>query len=334
MGKIKSLGFQIHSALNEINLQDKEKRIEIYNREHKTDFLTVGKREFKKTGESINYIFSKRSAENITEKSKNFVKFLKENYDIKLVKKITPQMCVAFLDSKKGCSSKTISSYKNALEKISVACEKKFQIQGFYTEDVKNHKVEETYKTDSSRVYTNEQIEKIYNFESKRQAEIKTMSFIGCRVFELINIKAEDVNLTTHKIETTVKDGKIDTFSTVHIKGKGGKDSYRPILPQYRQFFEELIKDKKPQEKLFNLPTDTKKARLVMSNELRRITQALGIEQSGKNHQFRKYHSQMALNYYINVKGWSKEKAERFVIQRHLSHSAERQDLKKIYLYS
>ena len=101
MGKIKSLGFQIHSALNEINLQDKEKRIEIYNREHKTDFLSVGKREFKQTGESINYIFSKRSAKNIAEKSKNFVKFLKENYNIKMVKEITPQMCMAFLDTKK-----------------------------------------------------------------------------------------------------------------------------------------------------------------------------------------------------------------------------------------
>ena len=29
-----------------------------------------------------------------------------------------------------------------------------------------------------------------------------------------------------------------------------------------------------------------------------------------------------------------KEKAEKYVIQRHLSHGAERQDLKKIYLYS
>ena len=28
------------------------------------------------------------------------------------------------------------------------------------------------------------------------------------------------------------------------------------------------------------------------------------------------------------------EKAEKYVIQRHLSHSSERQDLKKIYLYS
>ena len=78
-------------------------------------------------------------------------------------------------------------------------------------------------------------------------------------------------------------------------------------------------------ERLFDLPTDTKKARLEMSNEIRRITKALGIPQSGKNHEFRKYHCQLALNYYIS-KGWDRTKAEKFVIQRHLSHSGERQD--------
>ena len=40
-----------------------------------------------------------------------------------------------------------------------------------------------------------------------------------------------------------------------------------------------------------------------------------------------------ALEYYIS-KGWSREKAESFVIQRHLSPSGERKDLKQIYLYS
>ena len=159
------------------------------------------------------------------------------------------------------------------------------------------------------------------------------MAFLGCRVFELIGIKAEDVNLSKHTFETTPKDGKIDTFNTVKIIGKGGKVSYRPILPQYRAFFRELIKDKQGTEKLFDLPKNTKQTRLIMSNELRRITKVLGIAESGKNHDFRKYHSQMAVEYYVS-KGWDREKAERFVIQRHLSHSSERCDLKKIYLYS
>lgn len=159
------------------------------------------------------------------------------------------------------------------------------------------------------------------------------MSFLGCRVFELINIKVEDINLSRHIYATTPKDGRIDTYNTVKIIVKGGKVSFRPILPQYRQFFQELIKDKQPTEKVFDLPKNEKMARLKMSNEIRRITKALELPQIGKNHEFRKYHCQLAVEYYVS-KVWEREKAEKFVIQRHLSHSSDRQDLKKIYLYS
>ena len=145
------------------------------------------------------------------------------------------------------------------------------------------------------------------------------MAFLGCRVFELLNLKAGDINLDSHTYTTTTKDGKIDTYSTVHIVGKGGKDSYRIILPEYRAFFEELKQGKNPQDRLFDLPKDTKLARLTRSNEIRKITKELGLESSGKNHEFRKYHCQKALEYYIS-KGWSKEKAEHFL---HQSPSAQ-----------
>ena len=103
------------------------------------------------------------------------------------------------------------------------------------------------------------------------------MAFLGCRVFELIGIKAEDVNLSKHTFETTPKDGKIDTFNTVKIIGKGGKVSFRPILPQYRSFFQNQIKDKQSTEKVFNLPKNEKMARLTMSNEIRKITKSLEL---------------------------------------------------------
>ena len=115
-----------------------------------------------------------------------------------MVRDITPQTCIAFLDTKQGCSSKTISAYKNAIEKIVIACSCKFHIDNFYTDAVRKHKVADTHKSNSKRVYTNEQIEMIYNYKSDRQAEIKTMSFLGCRVFELINIRVEDINLSRH----------------------------------------------------------------------------------------------------------------------------------------
>ncbi len=334
MGKNKSLGYQIHTALAEINMQNQEKRTEIYNRENNTHFSSVGKREFKRNGTNINYIFSQRTAQNLAEKSKNFVKFLKENYNIKMVKEITPKMCLEYLNTKQGCSKKTVAAYKNMLEKISIACSKKFGCEQFYTQEVRTYKVEDTYKTNSARIYTNAEIEQICNYKDSRYSNvILTLAYLGCRIFETVNIKVEDINLDKHIFKTTAKDGKIDTYSTVHIIGKGGKDSYRPILPQYRPFFEELIKGKAPEEKIFNLPTDTKLARLTMSNEIRKITKELGLKVSGKNHEFRKYHCQKALEYYIS-KGWSREKAEHFVIQRHLSHSGERKDLKQIYLYS
>ena len=63
------------------------------------------------------------------------------------------------------------------------------------------------------------------------------------------------------------------------------------------------------------------------------IAKALELPQTGKNHEFRKYHCRLAVEHYVS-KGWEREKAERYVIQRHLSYSSERQDLKKIYLYS
>ena len=63
------------------------------------------------------------------------------------------------------------------------------------------------------------------------------------------------------------------------------------------------------------------------------IIRGMELPQTGKNHEFRKYYCQLAVEYYVS-KGWESEKAEKYVIQRHLSHSSERQDLKKIYLYS
>ena len=80
MGKSKSLGYQIHSALNVINLQEPEKRTELFNKLNDTDFQYVGKREFKKLGQTKEFIFSKRTAENTTEKAKTFCTFLKEKY--------------------------------------------------------------------------------------------------------------------------------------------------------------------------------------------------------------------------------------------------------------
>lgn len=319
MGKIKNLGFQIYSALNEINLQDADKRTALFNNINHTDLNYVGKREFKKLGQTKEYIFSKRTAENTVEKSKCFTKFLKENYGIKLVKQITPDMAIAFLKTKEGCSAKTITSYKNMLYKVDYAIQVKFGAESFYTDTVANFKPENTYKSNSTRLYTDNQIQQILSAPSDRANEIRVMALVGCRVHELINLKKSDICFHKH---------------TIHIIGKGGKESFRPLTPQAETFLKDLIKNMNSSDKLFKLPTDEKATRQIMSNEIRRITKSLGLPVSGKNHEFRKYAAQQFCTYLIQEKGWEKEKAREYVSSKFLAHGAGREDIKKIYLDS
>ena len=319
MGKTKSLGFQIYSALQEINLQDTSKRTDVFNKLNDTDFDSVGKREFKELGQNKEFIFSRRTAENTVEKSKTFTKFLKENYNIKYVRDITPEMAKSFLDSRNTQNQKTISSYKNMLYKVNVAIQRKFCCQGFYNSDVENYKIENSEKSNSKRLYTNEQIKQILNVDSKYSNELKFMSIVGVRVHELCNIKVKDFDLKN---------------LTVYVEGKGGRPSFRPILPTEINFIKELIKCKGQDERVFKLPLNEKKTRSIIGNEIRRITKFLDFPVSSKCHEFRKYAAQSYFHYLVNSCGYSVRDAEEITVSKLLSHGSNREDLKNIYLRS
>lgn len=319
MGKTKSLGFQIYSALQEINLQDTGKRTEVFNNLNDTDFDSVGKREFKELGQNKEFIFSRRTAENTVEKSKTFTKFLKENYNIKYVRDITPEMAKLFLDSRNTQNQKTISAYKNMLYKIDVAIRLKFGCAGFYDKEIENYKIENSEKFNSKRLYSNSDIQKILSVDSNYKNELKFMSILGCRVHELCNIKVKDIDLKN---------------MTVFVKGKGGRPSKRPILPTEINFIKELIKCKGQDEKVFNIPTDEKKTRQIIGSEIRKITKELGLPISSKCHEFRKYAAQNYFKYLVNSCGYSVRDAEEITVSKLLSHGANREDLKNIYLRS
>lgn len=319
MGKIKTLGFQIYSALQEINLQDAGKRTEIFNKINNTDFDYVGKREFKERGQSTEFIFSRRTSENIVEKSKTFSKFLKENYNVKYVKEITPEMAKAFLDSRNATTQKTISSYKNMLYKVNVAIQLKFGCSGFYNKEIENYKLKDSEKTNSKRLYSDAEIKQILTVDSKYKNELKFMSVLGCRVHELCNVKVKDVDLKN---------------MTVYIEGKGGRPSDRPILPHEINFIKTLIKDKDKEERLFKVSLNEKKARQEIGSEIRRITKELNLPISSKCHEFRKFAAQTYFKYLVDSCGYSVKDAEEKTISNLLSHGANREDLKKIYLRS
>ena len=196
---------------------------------------------------------------------------------------------------------------------------KKFGCSGFYDSNVENYKVQNPEKSNSKRLYSNQDIQKILSVESKYSNELKFMSVLGCRVHELCNIKVKDIDLKN---------------MIVFIKGKGGRPSFRPILPTEINFIKSLVKDKNDNEKVFNVPNDEKKTRQVIGSEIRKITKELGLPISSKCHEFRKYASQIYFNYLVNFCGYSVKDAEEITISKLLSHGENREDLKKIYLRS
>ncbi|MBR3832315.1 MAG: tyrosine-type recombinase/integrase [Mycoplasmataceae bacterium] len=302
-------------------MQDSIKRTDIYNKMNSTDYEYVGKREFKQKGQTKEFIFSRRTAENVVEKSKTFAKFLKENYNIKYVKEITPSMAKAFLDSRNTNSQKTITAYKNMLYKIDVAIRLKFGCKGFYNETISNYKLdkENTVKTNSKRLYSDTEIKQILNVDSKYSNELKFMSVVGCRVHELCLIKVKHFDLKN---------------MTVYIEGKGGRPSNRPILPFEINFIKELIKGKGQDEKVFNVPLNEQKTRSIIGSEIRRITKSLDLPVSSKCHEFRKYAAQTYFKYLTENCGYSVKDAEEITVSKLLSHGENREDLKKIYLRS
>ena len=321
MGKIKTLGYQIYSALSEINLQDPDKRTEIFNSLNSTNCDKVGKREFKKLGQNKEYIFSKRTAENTAEKSKTFINYIKENYNVKFVKDITPEMVKSFLDSRNTNSQKTITAYKNMLYKVDVAIKLKFGCKGFYNETISNYKLDKknTVKTNSKRLYSDTEIKQILSVDSKYSNELKFMSVLGCRVHELCLIKVKNFDLKN---------------MTVYIEGKGGRPSNRPILPSEIGFIKELIKGKGQDERVFKVPLNENKTRSLIGSEIRRITKKLDLPISSKCHEFRKYAAQNYFKYLVNSCGYSVKAAEEITVSKLLSHGENREDLKNIYLRS
>ena len=184
-----------------------------------------------------------------------------------MVREITPDMAIAFLKTKEGCSAKTMTAYKNMLYKVDYAIQLKFGAESFYTDTVANFKPENTYKSNSTRLYTDNQIQQILSAPSELANQLKIMSLVGCRVHELINLKKSDICFHKH---------------TIHIVGKGGKESFRPLTPQAETFLKDLTKNMNSSDKLFKLPTNEKATRQIMSNEIRRITKSLWLPVSGK----------------------------------------------------
>lgn len=74
-------------------------------------------------------IKSLSSKSNLKDFAHDFSSYIRQEYSVKLIKEITPEMCQNYIDSKCGSSSlQSIKAYKSSLLKISQCANKCFNI--------------------------------------------------------------------------------------------------------------------------------------------------------------------------------------------------------------
>jgi integrase len=339
--RISTVFYQAKSALEEICLIEQEKRDWEYKQVIGIEVVNTSKKDFKEIKKAEGYIFSIRTMKNTLEKVNTFLKWIKDKHRIKYLRDITSEHCKEYFQSNMvENKASTLKAYKNALMKLSYASEKKFNNTQFYTDEVRNFKckfsngVRTTSISYNKRFYSLEQMNLILNCcKGKYEMPIKVMAYGGLRISELYNLRPEHITLESNETVYTVKDGLINKAFTIYVKGKGGKESYRPIIDNI-EFFRELKNNgQEGQRILKQIPKDSKKARSYVGKALARTAKRLGLPVCYKNHEFRKYFAKTAYDKLIND-GWSRKNAAEFIVNRCLSHGRDRSDLKKIYIFS
>jgi len=327
MGKKKSLFYQFQSSINDSESGHK-KFIDKHSQKSQTE-----------QKEQTWRIYSFSAKSNLLDTAHNFSGYLKEHYNISMVKHITCEMAQSWLDhcAKNGCSISTLECYKSNLKKLSHIINRHFGLHTDFSTTVKHELVID--KT-SPREFA----------LSKEEIEMVKSSIIkpchSSNYFLFSSFCATRVNTIEKLMCRDISFGK-DYAVTVQIIGdKGGRD--RTITIQDKEFYKlcrSLVSNKNPDSLLFGgIKKDS--ANRWLNRRLHRLgitvkSQTIGGKAIFKrgNHSVRKFaiqeYCQKQYNHYIE-QGLSpdaaKTQAEKDCCIR-LGHGSEgRGDIIKIYL--
>lgn len=310
--KLKSMDSQCYSAIQSINLvDDTEKRAEKYEELTGMQGGAVGKAEFKQDGMSQGFLFSRNAVQNSLVQSRHFANWCKQEYGVRMLKDITPNMASSFLQMKQdaGCSPSTLKVYKFSLMKLSSGIQERFNQGGFYDDSVKGFDTGQRQGID--RTYTNAEVRDIVqSMQSSKFANVATVqSVIGLRASEAVAIRAEHIQ------------GDIAV-----ITGKGGLTREIPLSSSQRAILED-IKGEQEEGRLF--PTITKNG---YQKAFKRACVRLGLTPSYKTHEIRKDYAERRLEELLGE--GTEEREAKNEVCRELGHGPDRYDLWKIYLGS
>ena len=291
----KSLFYQFNSALDMCFVLHFDKHSDKHNPQADSDHI----------------IKSLSAKSNLKDFAHDFASFIKNEYGVKQVKQITPDMCQSYIERKsaEGCSLKTIKTYQSNFLKISKCVNKTFNIRTDYSVSVDENKIEKT-ETIKQYSFTRAEMEKILNAPRTCDSlnALKFAYWNGTRVNTLERLEVRHINF---------KDNEITIF-----KDKGGRTRIIEMNEDTAKLLKEQIKGKNPQDKVFNIKKNSVNKYLRRRCEKLNICTPNGEIKSGV-HSIRKL--------------WAEEFAKKNGVAKTmvaLGHGEDRKDLEETYLHS
>lgn len=305
MSKQKNLFYQFQTALKECDHTGESKRDVKLN-----------------DGLGGEQIYSYSEFKNLTQTAHEFSQFVKENYPyIKMVRDITPEHAVAFLNSKlHTCRPTTIKQYASRLEKLSICVNYRFACNTSYHTVVntkgKIGKVRSiaTVKEDYDKMI------RTFKTDCVSKRAIMLARHTGLRVDALSRIKAGWFNPQDR------------TLTVYH--DKGGKTYTKHLNDQAYELLKQYTKYKKDNQYIF--PNRSHKGHIQadsINKTLKEHYIKAGITDYKDHktgiHAIRKLYAQELLEECLQ-KGMSQQKAENYV-SHELGHGNNRRDVIQTY---
>ena len=292
----KSLFYQFNSALDMCFVLHFDKHSDKHNPQSESDHI----------------IKSLSAKSNLKDFAHDFAAFIKNEYGVKQVKQITPDMCQSYIERKsaEGCSLKTIKTYQSNLLKISKCANKAFNIRTDYSVSVDESKIEKT-ETIKQYSFTHAEMEKIFS-SAPRQCEslsaLRLAYAFGLRVSSISRLEVRQVNFQENTIFV--------------CKDKGNRSRTLHFDNETAKLLHELIKGKNPQDKIVNICPSS------INTYLRRRCTALNI---------RNEKGEVKSGVHSIRKLWAEQFAEKNGVAKTmvaLGHGEDRKDLEDTYLHS
>ena len=266
---------------------------------------------FNPESDSSHIVKSLSAKSNLKDFAHDFAAFIKSEYGVKQVKRITPDMCQSYIERKaaENCSLKTIKTYQSNLLKISKCANKTFNIRTDYSVSVDESKIEKT-ETIKQYSFTHQEMEKI--LAAPRSCDsltaLKFAYQTGVRVNTLERLEVRHIDF---------KNGEITIY-----KDKGNRTRVLPMSEETAKLLRQQIKGKSGKDRVFSVKKGS------VNRYLRRRCEKLNL---------RTPNGEIKSGVHSIRKLWAEEFAEKNGVPKTmvaLGHNFDRKDLESVYLHS